>query len=74
MIFTNGRLQSFEQMMKQPPHHHHRSPKKRSQSKATDSQNSLDVKTKNSEELREKATSPTDLQEWNSHEKQTGIL
>lgn len=60
MLFTNGRLQSFEQMMKQPPNHH-RSPKKQSQSKATDSQNSLDVKTKNSEELGEKATSPTDL-------------
>lgn len=28
MLFTNGKLQSFEQMMKQPPHRPQRSPKK----------------------------------------------
>lgn len=34
MLFTNGKLQSFEQMMKQPPHSQ-RSPKKSSKPNPT---------------------------------------
>lgn len=61
MLFTNGRLQSFEQMMKQPPHHPHRSPKKQPQSKTSVPPNPLIQNANHREETGEKKTPPTDL-------------
>ncbi|MNO15978.1 hypothetical protein D3C76_56500 [compost metagenome] len=63
MLFTNGRLQSFEQMMKQPPHHPHRSPKKQPQSNTTDSPTQLNMKENNRDDLGEKTAIPTDSEE-----------
>lgn len=63
MLFTNGRLQSFEQMMKQPPHYSHRSPKKQPQSEAADSPNPLNMKENNCGDTGEKPTTPTDSEE-----------
>ncbi len=45
MLFTNGRLQSFEQMMKQPPHHHDRRNKKQSHAQSTVSASAMEKAT-----------------------------
>ncbi|MEK4454016.1 hypothetical protein [Paenibacillus sp. FSL L8-0506] len=60
MLFTNGRLQSFEQMMKQPPHHHDRRTKKQPHAQSITSASAMEVKATVQDGNREKTDSHMD--------------
>lgn len=60
MLFTNGRLQSFEQMMKQPPHHHNRRTKKAPHPQSTTSASAMKLETTGNKGNREKTDTHMD--------------